>query len=151
MNGKKLIAVAVIIGVIVVVSVAFFRTQVAQPEFGRPGKGPQPSEEVQANETTGAAEEGGEGETMEAENLVEITSQRTFSPQEITVSVGERVYFLNNDDVKHTILIPSRAWEQELEPGGRSERPPVFYEAQRGSNTFKLKDDPEVTGIVTVE
>lgn len=150
MNSKWLIVIAVIIGVVIVVSATFFWGQfVRQSE--EPGKEPQPPAGAQTNNTTGAdsGEEG--GETTQAENLVEITSEGIFSPQEITISVGERVYFMNNDDVEHTILIPSRAWEQTVKPGERTERPPKYYEAQKGKNTFKLKDNPDITGTVIVE
>ncbi|MFP4116166.1 MAG: cupredoxin domain-containing protein [Candidatus Aenigmatarchaeota archaeon] len=150
MNRERLIIVAVIIAVVVVVSSAFFGTQfVRQSE--EPGKEPESPEGIQTNDTTGAGGEEEGGETEGVENLVEITSQGTFSPEKITISVGERVYFVNNDDEEHTVRIPSRAWEQTIEPGERSERPPKYYEAQEGSNTFELKDDPQVTGTIIVE
>lgn len=114
--------------------------ETSEPE----GAGPTETSEGPESESKGSEEK------PEPENLVEITSRGRFSPGEIEISIRERVYFKNNDNSVHTVLAPSRAWSVKLSPGEISERPPRFYEAQKGRNVFMLKENNKVRGTIIV-
>lgn len=129
----------IVIGVVGLYGISYEKT----PSKEEPGKEPQPPQ------TQKETQEKVTNQQEKTENLVEITP-RGFSPQEITISVGQKVYFVNNDDIVHTVVIPSRAWEQEIDPGEKTQRPPVFYEAQKGKNIFKLKGKQDISGTIIV-
>jgi plastocyanin len=96
-------------------------------------------------DTTGRGEQ---NEFVAEEDNTIVAEGRAFTPDELTVKVGEAVAFENRDDVAHTFtaddgLFDSRA----IEPGGH-----YGYTVPRaGELTYHCEIHPQMTGTITVE
>jgi len=137
----------VVVVLVILAGWYFIQSQKPQPV---PTPAPQASPEVSAPATESAAPT----EAME-ENIVKISSSG-FSPQNITIAVGESVTWLNEDTENHQIqsavhpthrLYPPLNTVGLLKPG---EKKSLSFPT---AGTYKYHDhlNPSLTGSVTVE
>lgn len=117
------------------------------------GQAPAPAPQVTTEEATPATSEATEAAAME-ENVVTVTSSG-FSPKNITIKVGEKVSWMNEDSESHQVNSAVHPTHQVYPPlnlgniqtGGKVSL--SFPDA----GTYKYHDhlNPSLTGSVTVE
>nr|BAJ19084.1 putative copper-binding protein [Streptomyces sp. SANK 62799] len=71
-----------------------------------------------------------------------------FVPQSVTVSVGDSVRWINNDNADHTTTSDGPSWDSGVLTPGRSFTR-VF--ATRGTFTYHCAIHPSMTGTITVQ
>ena len=140
----------VIAGVVILVLIVggWFLTrpkQIAAPEVS------QPTQESSSSESASAASSGAQ---MMEKNVVSITAGG-FSPQTITIKVGESVTWTNNDSENHTVNSdphPTHTLNPFLNLGliKTAEQKSVTI-SKTGTFTYHDHLNPSLTGSITVE
>jgi plastocyanin len=87
------------------------------------------------------------GPTVSIVSGASALTNTAYSPNPITVAVGESVTWVNNDSVTHTTTSNNNVWDATLAPGGRFSR--AFMTA--GSFPYLCTIHPGMVGTVTVQ
>lgn len=132
MNNKLIISV--LVAVIVVVGIFFIVTKSGKVQYQNPNNTPQ------ATNQSGSS-------PVEAKNTVTIQNM-SFSPALITVKVGDKITWTNQDSVGHSATADDNSFDTGILSQGQSGS--VTFD-KAGTYTYHCKVHSSMTGTIIVQ